>query len=426
MKSRRGGISWHVAGLAVLLVAGCEDAAQQTREQPVIVTVAPVGSQEIPRSISVIGTLAGFDELTLAPNIDGRVRSVYTDVGDLAVPGSVLLMLDPTDYQLAVAEAERALEAELARLGIRELPDGSFDVSEVPSVRKAQVALENAVVRAERVKGLFERRAASKDEFDLVATELKLAEATKEDAVTQALATLASARFRQASLETARQRLSDCALKAPVPAGWEAWAVVVGPGFTPLQYSVSEKMLTEGEMVRSMPVTNAFRLVIDHALKLKAGVPERHLADVRIGQLAEIKVDAYPGSSFVGKVARINPTIDPTSRTFRIEIAVPNLDGRLKAGGFARAKIQVRTDSNVTTVPTEALVTLAGVNKVFLYDADSGTARAVQVQLGKRDQTWVEVDADLPPDGQLIVSGLTRVVDGSPVQLREELPEQPD
>ena len=87
-----------------------------------------------------------------------------------------------------------------------------------------------------------------------------------------------------------------------------------------------------------MPVTEAFRLVINHALKLKVDVPERYTAEVAIDQPVVIHVDAYPGQPFAGRVTRISPAVDPQSRTFAVQINVPNLDGRLRAGGFARAK----------------------------------------------------------------------------------------
>ena len=105
----------------------------------------------------------------------------------------------------------------------------------------------------------------------------------------------------------------------------------------PLRYAVAQRMLSEGEMVRAMPVTNAFKLVLAHALKLKAAVPERYAPEVKVGQTVDVLVEAYPGKTFVGRVARLNPTVDPLNRTFQAEVSVPNLDGRLKPGGFARA-----------------------------------------------------------------------------------------
>ena len=416
----------HWLGLAVLVLSanGCappsptsEPTTSRGELPTVVVTTTPLGTRPLQRSVTAVGTLHGFDEVTLAPKVDGRVEKLWVDVGDPAIPGSVLLELDTTDYRLAVMESRRSLDAELARLGLDDLPYGPLDVEEVPAVRKAEVARANAQVRVDRVRDLYQRKAASKDEFDLIATELKLADATKQDVVTQSLATLASARLRKAMLDSALQRLEDCKLRVPVPEGWTAWAAVVGPGFSPLRYEVAQKLVAEGEMVRSMPVTNAFKLVIDHALKLHVSVPERQTANVKIGQKVEVRVDAYTGAVFLGRITRVNPTIDPMSRSFDVEVAVPNLDGRLKPGGFARASIQVRTDPAVKIVPPEAVLTFAGVSKLFVIE--NNKARAIPVTLGERDKTWVEVLGDVPADAQVVVSGLTQLVDGSPIQLRK-------
>ena len=411
-----------VAGCAVTLfaLAGCappaDPAAAAAPPPPVAVTVAPVAVRAVQRSVAAVGTLNGYDDVTLAPKVDGRVAVVRADVGDVAVPGTTLLELDPTDYRLAVAEAREALAAELAKLGLTELPPGDVNVEAVPAVRRAEVSLEDAARRLRMRKELFGKQAASKDEFELAETDLRLAEATKVQTVTEARAVVASARLRKAALDTAEQKLRDCKLTVPVPAGWAAWAAVTGPGFTPLRYAVAQRLVGEGEMVRAMPVTNAYRLVIDHVLKLRAAVPEQFEPEVRVGQACEVTVDAYPGRVFPGRVARKYPTIDPQSRTFQAEVAVPNAGGKLRCGGFAKAAILTRTDPAVTTVPPTAVVTFAGVNKVFVAAGDR--AKAVEVGVGTRDRDWVEVTGDLPPGAQVVTSGQTQLVDGSEIRIR--------
>jgi RND family efflux transporter MFP subunit len=166
-----------------------------------------------------------------------------------------------------------------------------------------------------------------------------------------------------------------------------------------------------------MPVTDAFKLVIDTALKMRAAVPERYSASVHVDQPVDIRVEAYPGVVFVGRVTRVNPTVDPQSRTFQAEIAVPNLDGRLKAGGFARAAVRVRTDAGVPTAPPAAVHTFAGVSKVFVIESEK--ARAVPVEVGARDKDWVELIGDVPPGATVATSGFAQLVDGSPVKVRQ-------
>ena len=415
-----------LAAFGLLTLSACTPkpaAAPTASAEPATVTVttATVQTRGVQRAVSAVGSLTGYDEVTLSPKVDGRVRKVYRDVGDRVFPGDVILELDPVDLQLEVDSARRALEGELAKLGLTELPKADaagpgFKLEEVPSVARAILVLENARVEHQRVAKLAATNSISKRETDLAELDLKTAEVARRDTITQGFAVLAAARFKQAQLETAEQKLKDAVLCAPVPDVFGAWAAAVGPAFTPLSYAVSARMVSEGEVVRSNPVTNVFRLVIDQALKLRANVPEPYSAEVAVGQAARLQVDSYPDRAFTGLVTRINPTIDYQTRTFLTEVSVPNLDRRLKAGGFARAQILTRTET-ARTIPPQALLTFAGVTKVFTVV--NGRAKAVEVRLGSRDREWLEVTSELPAGTVVATSGFSQLIEDSPVSVRK-------
>jgi multidrug resistance efflux pump len=370
--------------LAVILLAvnGCSpksptSAAKTAEAQPVVVTLAPVGSVSLKRTVQVVGTLDAFKDVTLAPKVDGRVIRVRKDRGDAVHPGEVLLELDAKDYELDVEVARRALEAELAKLDLKALPPGDIDIEQVTAVAQARAQLDLSKKELERTKTLDNRGVGARADLDSALTKVTVAEATKRLAETEARATLAHSRRLRATLDLAEQRLRDTVVRAPVPDEWGAWAAVVGPGFSPLTYTVANRMVWEGEMVRSMPEKNVFRLVIAHVLKLRAEVPEKFGPEVRAGQPVEVRVDAFAGRAFAGIVTRVSPTVDTHNRTFQVEIEGPNCDPKfkLKAGGFAQADILTRTDAGVMTVPVESVVTFAGVNKIFV--ADGETAKAI-------------------------------------------------
>ena len=115
-------------------------------------------------------------------------------------------------------------------------------------------------------------------------------------------------------------------------------------------------------------------------------------------------------------MARVFPTVDETNRTFVAEVEVPNYARTLKAGGFARAEIVTRTADAVLAVPPDAVVTFAGVSKVFVADGD--TAKAIEVELGMREKEWVEVRGELAVGARVITSGQSQLVNGSPIRLR--------
>ena len=371
------------------------------------VTVAAVTAVPVQRTILASGTLNACDDVMLTPKVDGRVIALYANMGDRLPPGAPLLDLDPTDHQLAVLEAKRALDAELAPLGLTELPAGPLDakgLEAVPSVLLAEVSRQNA----ERKYKLWKNNSTSSQSEMLAAElDLKAAEANRKVAVATAESRLAGARLRKAVLDSAEQRLRDTKLRVPD----------APPGAPPaVKYAVAQRMIGVGEMIRTMPTTNVFRLVIDSTLKLRIAVPEKHIPDVATGQVVDVTTDAYSTVAFVGRVSRINPTVDPATRTFLVEVDVPNADGRLKAGGFARAAVRLRTDT-VTAVPNAALVSFAGVNKVFV--ADGGKARAVPVTVGLREKEWVEVAGDLPAGAAVVTSGFSQLIDGSPIRVRD-------
>jgi multidrug efflux pump subunit AcrA (membrane-fusion protein) len=388
--------------------------------QPIPVTVGSVKSVGLRRTVPVVGTLNAYEDVQLAPKVDGRVVNILRDVGDAVAPGEVLLELDPTNHALAVEQARPAFQAELKKLKLDALPESDAEFTlhlpKVDAVAQARANLELAEKDLTRIEFEYSKGVAGVQVFDTAKTKVKVAKAAVELAETDARVTLSHARRLKAALDDAEDHLRETQLRAPVRPEWAAWSAVLGPAANPLRYSVASRMAEKGQMIRQFPLTNLFRLVLDHILKLRVTVPERYKPEVRVGQVVEVRVEAYPDRVFAGRVTRINPTVDSVSRSFMVEIEVPNYGRLLSAGGFAKADILTRTDAAVTTVSPEAVVMFAGVTKVFVAEGD--VARAIEVEIGTRDKEWVEVRGALKPDARVILSGQTQLVDGSPIRIR--------
>jgi multidrug efflux pump subunit AcrA (membrane-fusion protein) len=426
---------WLVGGAVFVLLAGvaagkvasnghankAEQAAQPAAEV-VSVTVETVTPRPIRRTVTAVGSLWGWDEVPITPKVEGKVLRVHKDVGDIVKPGDVLVELDPTDSQLAVNEAKRGLELELARLGLNALPAGDVDVSRLPSVVRADALQRQAELRSGRMRA--GGRAVTDEDLQQAETDVEVAKANRTQAVLEAKATLAAARQRQATLATALQRLADTRIVVPTPHGLPT------NGAAP-EYVVGHRKVAEGEMVRIIPLVDApplLRLVLDRPLRLQVTIPERHKAEVKVGQDVELEVESHPKERFAAKVARVNPAVDRASRTFMVEMLVPNADRKLSAGSFTRATIVTQVDDPAPTVPEEALVNYAGVTKVFvLLD---GKAKEVMVKTGasvvatdgKRKRTWVEVvgeSGELPAAAKVVTSGFARLADGVAAKVRE-------
>lgn len=412
------GLRW-ASGLLLAAWLGCAHAPSEPpdtalttvrTEEPVPVSVAPVERRSVQRRVPVVGTLEGFERVEVTPKVEGRVQKLLADVADRVRPGQVLLKIDPVDFQLAVEVERRFLEEELARLELDRLPGPEFDLEQLPSVESARLRLEQAQRQYEREKSLLLANAGVQQAFEEAETNLKVAQAALRQARVSARASLAAVRHRQALLAVAEERLRQTRVEAPPPPP-------SAPNAETVTYVVARRMVAVGEMVRAFPSTPVFELVMDELLKLRVLVPERYLAQVSLGQEIMLRVEAYPEETFRGQVTRIYPTIDPESRSFQVEAHVPNADHRLRPGGFAKAMVVVSEADDATTVPLEAVVRFAGVTKVFAVR--EGQAREVEIALGTQEDGWVEVHGALTPGEQVVVSGQSKLVDGSPVVVRE-------
>lgn len=400
-----------------------EETPATTTQTEVAVTVAEVTPREVERGLEVVGTLLGYEEVNVGAKVEGRIVRIHHEVGDSVAPGTPLLELDDTDYRLAVLEAERGLELELARLGLRELPtEGKIDLTRVPSVMRARNLEENARQVMDRAKRLGIGRVIGAEEWERAQTEARVASSNREQAELEARAILASARLRQAQVESARQKVRDCCVCVPCPS-----AARMPPGCKDsqsLRYIVASRKVAEGEMIRGMPAATLFQLVIDHPLKLLATVPERFLSELRVGQRVTLGVEAYPEQTFEGTIVRLNPTIERSNRTFTIEVQVPNESRKLRPGSFVKARVQTRQADRALTVPEQAIVRFAGVVKLFTVENDRARAHPVQtgevleVKQGDRYARWIEIKGNLRPGVKVVTSGQSQLAEGTPVRVR--------
>lgn len=399
--------------------------------EPVAVTVAPVTPRAVQRQVFTVGTLYGFEEVTVTPKIEGTVTKLLHDVGDTVYPGEALLEIEETYYRLAVSEAERALELELSRIGLKRVPDAALEIDKIPIVAQAKAEESNARLRAQRARDLRSTNAVSQEVLENALSNHEIAMAKRDHAIIEAQAILAAAHHKHALLQTAKQKLEETRVRVPDPSKERFRHSKLDLAPTPLkdlaerkpQFVVAQRLVAEGEMVRAFPSVAVFRLVIDQPLKLVTMITERHIGVIKIGQTAQLQVEAYPNEIFEGTVARVNPVVDRVSRSFQVEILIPNLDRRLKVGGFCRLAIATHVDSQAPTVPEEALVAFAGVTKVFTVK--DGKAHSVPVQPGvridvpgkKRTETWIEINA-AGLDGPVVTSGHSKLADGTPVRIR--------
>lgn len=386
---------------------------------PIVVTIAPVTHRAMERSVAIVGSLWGQEEITVAPKVEGRVKRIYHDMGDVVKPGELLLEIEDTEFRLAVDEAQRALDLELAKLGLQGPPPPDFDVKELPMIRRAAALMKNAASIRERYQRLAEG-ARTEEEKERIETEVAVATANQQQQILEAQSTLAAVRYRQALLASAQQKLKETRVYVPEP------QIAYPDASKKIEFVIAQRSISIGEMVRMQgnSGTSLFRLVIADSLKLQAALPERHLGEVKVGQRVKLSIEAFPNQVFDGAVSRVNTTVDRASRTFTVEVAIPNASRKLSAGSFAKASIVIQEQGQAMTVPEEAILNFAGVVKVFIIK--DGKAYSVPVTVGEKMRvddkpyscTWAEVTGNIPPGSSVITSGFNQLSDGCAVQVR--------
>lgn len=419
-------------------LAGCghgpapsEGASKPAEPRPVPVTVAPLEHRTIERTVDAIGTLRGWEQVTVGSKRSGRVIKVHHDMGDRIEPGDPLVELEPIDARLAIEEAESRYLGALVKLGVtRKQAEDSVRIygitedllnsratdeaiARAPAVIEKKIARDKAQQNLARQRTLTQRGAGTAQELEDAENEFRTAVATHENAILTARTVIADAYAAHIALNKAEQSLKDMTVRVPEPQLPPPSSSSGGK----VRYAMTRRQVSEGQILKEGEAVA--ELVIEDPLRLWSRVPEINVDSVRVGQLVRVSTRAHPDMSFEGRVARISPSVDPASRTFQVETVIPNKRGLLRPGGLARASIVIDAEAKAAVVPIEAIVHFAGVTKIFLVD--QGKARAIgDIKTGVEGRGWIEViSKQLPPAAEVVTSGQSHLADGSSVVVRK-------
>ena len=395
---------WRLAVMAAAVAAvspACHTASGQVptsgKDRRVAVETAGLSRIRVERRVDVAGTLAADDLVRVSSQVAGIVSDVAVELGDEVQAGGLLVRLEPRELTLAAERAESALRQVEAQLGIEEDGEGPPPADEdVPSVRQARAARDDAGTALVRARQLTARQLLARVEEESAATRLAIAEANHQAAVDTARSLRAVLQDRRAALELARKKVSDSSIRSPV-AG-----------------VVAARAAQPGEFIREN--TEVVTIVRPDPLILQTAIQERHAGLIRAGQPVDFVVEAFPGQVFRGSVANVGPTVDQGTRTFRVEVLVRNADRRLRPGFFAKGTVLTHADEQVLAAPAAAVSALAGVSTVFVVE--DGKARQQEVTVGTAREGLVEIVSGLKGPEQLALTNLNQLATGAMVRAR--------
>ncbi|MBL7075331.1 efflux RND transporter periplasmic adaptor subunit [candidate division KSB1 bacterium] len=345
--------------IGLLLVLGCSRGNKESNDSEVFglteVKVAPVKMGEIKTTLSFLGDIKAWRELSVVPDIPGRVARIYVKEGDVVEEGRLMAELDTRGVRLQLEQARAGLAV-------------------------AQANFNDAKRNWERMKELHEKGTISPQEYEKVQLGLAAAEAQLQQA--------------RSGLNLAKYQLDMSIMRAP---------------FSGI---ITDKLINEGEVINPQmsvgPKSGVVMLMDISRLKIFIDVPEREIGKITLEDPALVRVKSYPDEVFDGKVSVINPAADPLSRSFSVQIEVPNPQGKLKVGTFAKVAIITERHENTLIVPPKAV--LKG-NVLFIMKEDS-TAQRREVQVGLEGEGGIEILDGVKADELVIIEGNYGLEDG--------------
>lgn len=325
-------------------------------ERPVLVRTYKLKRKDFRDPLSVMGTVKGSLEIDLRFEINGVVNTINFREGEKVKKGDIITTLEDKDGRLRLEYAGSKLKA-------------------------AQAAYETSKKKQEIYQGLYDAGAIIKAKLEEVSLESENARLQMETVKTE--------------LKLAQSELDKTKLRA------------MRDGI------MGSRDVEVGEFVT--PNTKVAVLVVTDEVYVEVGIIERDIDKIRLGQKAEVNVDAYPAEDFIGEVDNISPLVEGRSRTLTAKIKVANPQGLLLPGMFARCQILLAEFKNAIIVPTESLIAVGPqaqvvpvvTSKVYSQeDIESGAKpgelelREVTVEYQSTDYAYISSGLS---DGELVI-----------------------
>jgi len=347
------------------------EAANAAHEVFVPVRIAAVNRGALEETITVTGDVEALHKVKLVSKLPGWIDELRVEECDEVKKGQVIAIIDHEKIQAEVERAEAAVAVAKA------------------NIKSADVKVADALREKKRMEKLFKEGATNEQNADRAQTAYDAAVAQRELAD-------ANRKEAEAALRLAQVRRDDATVKSPITG------------------VVSKKLLDQGNMVGK---DDGIVMVVNvSSVKILADVSERYLSKLRVGEtVARIAIDSLPGESFTGKVHKIYPSLDASTRSARVEIRVKNDSRRLMPGMYARVTLVLDRKADAIVAPVSAVVT--NHDGMFVYILASDTARAKPVRLGIRSGDRAEIVSGLSEGEQIVVDGQNNLIDGSRVRV---------
>jgi len=342
-----------------------------------------------------VGTIRAKSTSVLSSRVVGQVLSIRAQQGDHIRAGQLLVEIDDRDAANNIVKAKAGLaEAENALLEVEQ----SIRAGEAAK-SAAEAAASLAESTYKRYQALLERKSVSPQEFEEVEFKYKnaVAEARRAEETLRSIA----ARKKQVGnkIEQAKAEVET----AQIYAGYSRVTA-------PYAGIVTAKHLEAGAL--SAPGVPILTVEDNRSYLLEANVDEAQLARIRIGNSAQVFIEALGKDPIAATVTEIVPAADPGSRSFVVKLGLPRLEG-VRSGMFGRGVFSTGT-KEVVSVPESAVVRKGQLTGVYVVNAQ-GQARFRLIKTGKTYVDRVEVLSGLSNGEKIVLDKFAQIQDGTPI-----------
>ena len=399
-----------MAGCSLLPPGDAQSDASPPQQQNVSVDVAIARTGSLEKDIEYVGTTFPVREVSLRSRVEGQILDISVDVGDRVEQGQVLARIDDSILAATAIEAEAevaALQSEVASL--------EADVNDaIAQVEQAELELKQAQSDAARTSQLFEQGAVSEQAAELdrtaVGTAQQALRSAQQQVANRSAAVVAAQRrvaAQEALVAQEKQRKSFTELTSPVTG------------------SVLARVLEPGDLAQ--PGDEVLQLGDFNSIQVRVQISELELAEVRVGQTAQVRLDAFPDRTFTGEVTQISLAADATARLIPVEVTIANTDRRIGRGLLARVNFGQQNDNSIIVPETAVQIASEEVKEnsesdtatifVLQKEGEQATVTAREVKLGDRANSQVEIMTGLKPGEEFVVRSGGDLQDGDRVSL---------
>lgn len=322
------------------------------------VAISPAVKGELEWFTDVTGNLAPIRAAAIYAKIPGKIiEQIFVEKGDRVEKGQLIASLEKDQVEAKLNRGRAAVEVAQAQVDVLEKD-------------------------FHRIENLYKKKAAPKQKLDHITAELNVAKAQLKEA--------------QAALKEIKVFYND----------HNIYATQSG--------IVADRFVDPGNLTDKK--VEIMRICDERVLKVQLAVPEKDLPHIKEGMDVTFTVDACPGKTFSGKVALIYPTIDPMTRTIRLEVHIENKDLALRSGMFAYVRLYFGK-KQALLIRREALNKMPGTGNYYVYVVKDGRARMKNIETGIKQGNVVEVLSGLAEGDPVVIQGQNRLKDNTPVKV---------